>query len=378
MGQKFKIDHIDPLGQGVSKLSDKVSFIRKTLPGEKGEFNALKSSKGVVFGEPDHIDQVSPLRIQPDCPHFFECPSCHFLHTDQTTESSIKQKTLEREILKRLQNSALLKEGLPKIKLHGPLQRNAYRNRIQLHYDLKKKRIGYIDPLKKRIVEVPQCMIGTSVLQEKLRELYHSQKWMQLMPSHSPTKGHLELIERSNEAELVWNSRYASGGFTQVNQQMNETLVELVTNTLKRSSSQQGIWDLFGGEGNLTQRIQDTPVLVADSHQNKSGQEKERLFLETDLYSDGVLEDLLQKSPFTPDTLLLDPPRSGFKQLKDFLTKLKPQTCLYVSCHQATQLRDLQDLPKNYRLKEVHLLELFPATYHFETVFLLQINDDKR
>ena len=44
---KFLIDHIDPLGQGVFKQNDQIYFIPKTLPGETGQFEVLKSKKGV-------------------------------------------------------------------------------------------------------------------------------------------------------------------------------------------------------------------------------------------------------------------------------------------------------------------------------------------
>ncbi len=45
----FLIDHIDPLGQGVFKKDDQIFFIPKTLPGEEGEAEILKSKKNLHF-----------------------------------------------------------------------------------------------------------------------------------------------------------------------------------------------------------------------------------------------------------------------------------------------------------------------------------------
>lgn len=375
---KFKIDHIDPLGQGVSKQSKKVGFIRKTLPGETGEANILKRSKGVLFAGPEKLERPSPQRVAPACPHFNDCPSCHFLHTSWDNELAIKHKTLEFEIQRRLKGLPLLQQGLPHIELHQGENRLGYRNRIQLHYDLKQKRLGYIDPLKKRIVEVPSCLIPSSAIQTKLKKLYTSSSWMQSIPADSPQKGHVELIHRNSGVDLVWNSRYSDGGFNQVNPEMNESLVQLITRKIEELNPKRGVWDLFGGSGNLTRRIPKIPTLVADSYQTTPQQQGQHIFAQADLYQDNIIAELKQKSGFDPDLLLIDPPRSGLKQLNLFLQELRPQHCLYVSCHQGTQIRDLLGIETGYSLKEVHLLELFPSTYHFETVFLLQINDDKR
>ena len=89
---KFLIDHIDPLGQGVFKQDDQVFFIPKTLPGETGDFVIDKKSKGVHFGTCTQITNKSPERITPDCPHFDQCNGCHFLHTHYQNELKSQYK----------------------------------------------------------------------------------------------------------------------------------------------------------------------------------------------------------------------------------------------------------------------------------------------
>lgn len=49
MKTNFKIEHIDPLGQGVSRLNDQVTFIGKTLPEETGQAKVIRRAKGVQF-----------------------------------------------------------------------------------------------------------------------------------------------------------------------------------------------------------------------------------------------------------------------------------------------------------------------------------------
>ena len=56
--RKFIIDHIDPLGQGVFKQDGEIFFIPKTLPNEEGDFEVLKSSKGVNFGKLVKLEKI--------------------------------------------------------------------------------------------------------------------------------------------------------------------------------------------------------------------------------------------------------------------------------------------------------------------------------
>ena len=90
----FEIEHIDPLGQGVSKKS-KITFIEKTLPGEIGQATIYKEAKGVSFGfikNADDIELESKDRVAPECPHYWECPGCQYLHTTYENEILFKKK----------------------------------------------------------------------------------------------------------------------------------------------------------------------------------------------------------------------------------------------------------------------------------------------
>ncbi|MEK6624793.1 MAG: hypothetical protein AABY86_07485, partial [Bdellovibrionota bacterium] len=85
----FKIVHMDGLGQGVSKILDKPTFVSKTLPDEQGLAVLTGQRKKVAFAHlasPSDLDTPSPSRIHPACPHFDQCPGCHYLHTTYPME----------------------------------------------------------------------------------------------------------------------------------------------------------------------------------------------------------------------------------------------------------------------------------------------------
>ncbi len=67
--------------------------------------------------------------------------------------------------------------------------------------------------------------------------------------------------------------------------------------------------------------------------------------------------------------IVLNPPRSGAKGLEDDLASLGAEKILYVSCNPATLARDLAALSKkDYRLTRVQPIDLFPHTFHVETL----------
>ncbi len=81
----------------------------------------------------------------------------------------------------------------------------------------------------------------------------------------------------------------------------------------------------------------------------------------------------LVENGIIPDAVVLDPPRSGCEQsLLDMLCKIKPQKIVYISCNPATLARDMKYLLENgYSATEVKPFDLFPRTFHVETVALL-------
>ncbi len=78
----------------------------------------------------------------------------------------------------------------------------------------------------------------------------------------------------------------------------------------------------------------------------------------------------LSKEKRNIDTVFMDPPRSGSdEKFLSSLVKLKPRQVIYISCNPVTQERDLQYLVKNgYKVEEIQPVDMFPHTYHVETV----------
>ena len=352
----FNIDHIDPLGQGVSKSDDRVTFIKKTLPGERGDASVISSRKGVQFAKLETLAVSSPDRIIPECSHFNECNGCDFLHTDYQNEKSFKLATLKRQ---------LSKFNVDEINYVEAAERFAYRNRIQLHYDLNQKKLGLRNAAYE-ILEVPRCLIGIPEIQAELSNLYHNQNWINLVIKE-PKLGHIELYFRNNKVHTNINAEYADGGFTQVNYKMNQLLHQFVSESLQKIlKPTETVLDLFGGNGNLSKNISQKTTVV-DHYTQTPAPLGHQSYYSLDLYNKNAL-DTLKKSIRHTNYLIIDPPRSGLKNLTDFIHAFSPQGFIYVSCQSTSFVRDTLPLSSLYKLESIHLFDLFPGTHHFETV----------
>lgn len=86
-----------------------------------------------------------------------------------------------------------------------------------------------------------------------------------------------------------------------------------------------------------------------------------------------VLSELIDKENFSPDLIILDPPRKGCQlHLLDLIDTLKTPRIIYVSCNPSTLARDLRILGKmGYEVELVQPVDLFPGTSHVETVVLI-------
>ncbi len=180
----------------------------------------------------------------------------------------------------------------------------------------------------------------------------------------------------SKEDETYWISR---GGFFQVNRFLIGELVKIVTTSDGKPRGGNVAWDLFAGVGlfsrilarNFAQvtAVESSPTASADlAAAFKKLGPQHRAIAETTL-------SFLQKAITQrerPDLIVLDPPRAGAGlEACALLTRIAAPQIVYVSCDPTTLARDLAALQPTYRIDELHLIDLFPQTFHIETVAIL-------
>ena len=157
----------------------------KTLPDEQGLAVLTGQRKKVAFAHlasPSDLDTPSPSRLHPACPHFDQCPGCHYLHTTYPMELQFKQESLYRELQK-------LKIQTHTPEIHASCERFGYRNRLTLHYDKSQNSLGIFSSLAGEILPIPQCLLPIPEIQKIVTALYTTKSWQNF---DSPTRGILK------------------------------------------------------------------------------------------------------------------------------------------------------------------------------------------
>ena len=134
------------------------------------------------------------------------------------------------------------------------------------------------------------------------------------------------------------------------------------------------VLDLYSGTGTIPILLSDacrevvglevTPSAVADAEQNCRHNQVEncRFIL-------GDIRETLPAISGSPDVLIIDPPRAGMhKDVVNQVLALLPERIVYVSCNPTTLARDLSLLQPAYQVQEVQPVDLFPHTYHIESI----------
>lgn len=175
-----------------------------------------------------------------------------------------------------------------------------------------------------------------------------------------------------------------ANAFFQTNTRQAEKLYE-VTKKFADLDASDTVYDLYCGVGTLSLYLSDcaqkvigiemVDVTIENARQNAQENEVENVsFIKGDM-KDELNEPVISKYG-KPDCIITDPPRSGMHpDVVEKLNKLKAPKIVYVSCNSSTMARDLKELNKVYDILEVQPVDMFPQTYHIETVANLRLKE---
>ena len=408
-------------GDFLARVEGKAVFVPLTLPGEQARIRIVNEKRSYATAEPVEIVTPAAQRVAPTCRHFGVCGGCQYQHANYSVQLEIKQAVL-RETLER--GGVRAPEKIDTISAEPW----AYRNRIRVAFD-SHGNPGYRGRRSHAIVPIAECPIAaplpvraTLAASDVLKELRLLLRLTEIsffcngdetamlasaFTAESSAKGFeifctalaeripeikgLELVAESpnNEPERIvaqwggdsltyraagYDFRVGHGAFFQVNRWLIDSLVDRVT----RGLSGELAWDLFAGIGLFTRRLasQFTRVVAVESAPAAIAALKENL---SDKNADVVKAETVQflrrvAKNDQPDLIVVDPPRTGLgAETTDLLASIGAPKLVYVSCDPATLARDLRTLTdKEYAVDDIALIDLFPQTFHLETVVRLR------
>ena len=424
-------------GEGLARLASdresraKTVFVPYVLPGEKVEAAIAEERPGFARAELRKVLQPSPKRTAAPCPYFGECGGGHYQHISYDEQLRLKTEIL-RETLRRNAKLDLELE----IQTHAS-PAFGYRNRTRFHLQVKPDfTIGYFKHGSHELLSVRECPISSRLINRALGQIWKLSELGQvpeqvgeietfadanderliaelyLLPgrvnnddlnkfasalaagvpeihgiasfarvdSRSHTAEMPKACPLHGDASIAYEAageiyRVSAGAFFQTNRFLLPSMIELAMGERKGRIA----LDLYSGVGlfavPLARRferviaVESSPVAVADLRANIP--ENVKVSSQTaEAYLSSVAGTL------KPDLIVLDPPRAGLsEEVTAQVSRLAPGEIVYVSCDPATLARDLKQFTSGgWKIAEMHLIDLFPQTFHIETCTVLRRN----
>jgi 23S rRNA (uracil1939-C5)-methyltransferase len=412
-----------PAGSGRAKSV----FVPYVLPSERVTAAILEERPGFARGRLERVLQASPLRTQPPCPYFGKCGGCHYQHTSYDEQLRLKSEIL-RETLRRTAKIDLDIE----IKTHASPPLN-YRNRTRFHLRHQPEfAIGYFHHGSHELLPIRECPISAPIINRILLQLWSAGEAREIpagvneievfadaSDEHAMIALHLRSGERdemlsfarrlsqssaailgvssfktvesasraiaSSRSELLCGEpamryevaaesyRVTAGSFFQTNRHLARTMVELAVGERRGRLA----LDLYSGVGlfavPLASRFER--VIAVESSQVSARDLRENAPANVKVSTQSS-EDYLTSAAGTlkSDLVVVDPPRAGLgSKMCTQLSKLSVLEMVYVSCDPATLARDLRQLTTaGWHISAMHLIDLFPQTFHIESVTILR------
>ena len=418
---KLEIERLSYGPYGIGRVEGRVLMVPHTAPGDTILARVVEEKERFSVGEIAEILAPSPARRAPPCSYAGECGGCSWQHLTYETQLKAKQQSVE-DALRRIGKLSGY-DIRPIIPSNDEFH---YRRRIRLQVGPGRE-LGFFAAASHDLVKIDACHIAGAPLNfviETLRRwarginteieyleivggdapnqiVVVAQAIGDFIPRDEPACANLVGIEGGIHGVVVagrdWRKTWGEARitvalrgdlklnvhadvFTQVNPTGNQRIVEelLLAGDFQKSDR---VLELFSGAGNFTLPIArgSKSVVAVDGHRPSVNNGK--LNAQTNAIENiqwicapvpkAVTDLKRRREQFTK--IVLDPPRAGAKGIEGDLQALGAAKVIYVSCNPTTLARDVAAFGTlGYKLGTVQPIDLFPQTFHVETVALLE------
>ena len=422
----LRIDSLAYGGNGVGRHEGKTVFVPYSAPGDLLRCRVVSAKKRYAEAELTELVEASGRRCQPHCPVFGRCGGCQWQHLPYREQGLWKERIFRDTLMRQC--------ALPAGKIL-PLalapDEWSYRSRVQ--FKCRQTDTGFVMGFYRRgshyVIDVQHCPIAAGAINEALVRF---RAWLpdSPRPERIPQvdvavddEGRVRVVvhvldDRGEDladylrplvaaagyslffqmgrkdtllhvvgdedlfihplADSGLRLAYGPGGFAQVNLEQNRRLVSEVLTAIGNDRPRR-ILDLCCGMGNFSLPlartasevvgVEDYAPSIHKARQNAASNRIVNARFHT-RSAEGAYTALAGSRGF--DLVVLDPPRTGFYQVTRELGALRPSRIIYVSCDPPTLARDLIPLlHAGYQVEWSRPVDLFPQTYHTESVTLL-------
>ncbi len=419
------IESLSHEGRGVAHINGKTVFIENALPGEQVEFRYLSKRARFDQGVAENIISANEQRVEPECRYFGYCGGCSLQHMMPSAQLAHKQSVL----LDQFQHLGKVRPASVLPPLKGASFGYRHKTRLAVKYVLKKEKVlvGFREKHSPYVADITECKVlhpdlglKFSALQRLIESLsiYNQIPQIEAAVSDNGTAlvlrhladftdndiTKLNAFEAAHKLTLFLQPsgydsvhRLSSGGeylfyrlddhditlyfkpvdFIQINAEMNQKMIKQVIELLQPDKADD-ILDLFCGVGNFTlplarkarsvMGVDGEASLVERARDNAAKNNIDNIeFYVADLARLNDVNGFINK-PY--NKILLDPARTGAKEIMAALDTRKVACIVYVSCNPATLARDAGILvnEQGFKFTIAGVMDMFPHTTHVESV----------
>lgn len=383
-----KITGLDHLGRGIGRVNGKIIFVKNAYIDEEVIVKVTKEKKKFLEGEVISFEKKSPYRIDPKC-SILNC-GCALKHIPYEKQLIFKQDKIKNIIERFTGLKDVVKDIIPSDDVYN------YRNKVTLKV---KEKLAYSENDSHNLICINRC----ELLDEKINKAINEINKIDLkgvsevmIRSFDETmicfKGNVNYESLKDTSSIYINEKLVFGkekisaklgdfnflvsdkAFFQVNTKMAFKLYKKVEEIITKDKTKT-LLDLYCGTGTIgiflsnhfkkVIGIEINEKAVMDAKENAKINDIENC----EFYVGNLDYGLKEKA----DIIVVDPPRKGLseKTIKDILN-INPEEIIYVSCDPMTLARDINYLKENYIVEEIIPLDLFPHTYHVESITKLK------
>lgn len=399
----LKLENMAHGGDAVGHHQGRAILVPLGIPGEVVRAQIIEERKRYALARIVEITQPSPQRVAPPCPYFGRCGGCQWQHLAYGAQLEHKREIVRAQ-LERIGQQAqpVVRDAL------GMAEPWAYRNHIQLAMG-DEGALGYQSLKSHDIVPVEECALAHPLLDDlwgaldldfdlrqiSLRagiatgeqmivfegvtdELPEFEVDVPVSCLYQTPNGDLTVLAGSSyyHERLAGRTFRVSGpSFFQVNTAQAERMVEVVGRYLALQPGET-LLDAYCGVGAFALTLGEQAGRVIGVEQSSWSLDDAEANLEAAggwehvEFIEGAVEEALPELDLHCDAAVLDPPRAGCApEALRAPAQAGPSRIVYVSCDPATLARDVALLAaQSYALVEAQPIDLFPQTYHIETV----------
>ena len=393
---QVEIVKLDNFARGITYINNKICFVYNALPKEIVEIEIIKETTKYLEAKVNNYIQKSPFRIEEECPYSNVCGGCSLNHICYNEENKFKFDKVKQLLDKY---AAIDSKVVTSISYK---ERNNYRNKIILHG--KDNILGLYKENTNEIIPIQKCLIVNPRINDIIKVLNTINNGIEeaiIKTSNDNSKIMIsikgDILDSSillklcdvlivNDKYLtnnkkietnIGNVKYLEGidSFFQINNTLTKNLYDEVLLNVKDKNYNKCL-DLYCGTGTIGIYISDYVKEVIGVDYNKSNindaEENKKLNNVNNIsfICDKVENKINEFNDI--DLVIVDPPRAGLdSKTKEYLKQINSKEIIYVSCDPVTLARDIKDLD-TYKVKYIKVFNMFPRTYHCESVCVLE------